>query len=168
MEGELIEDKVMIRDEPQIQRLVQRGFGVRKDAALELSLLETLFLIERGTLEVESKGKKVGRDAVLERSEDEADFQRRYAIYNDLRTRGYVVKTGFKFGAHFRVYEKGEFSQDGHSAFLVHALPEDSVMSLPELARAVRLTQSVKKRLMFAVVDHEGDITYYQIDRIIP
>ncbi len=27
--------------------------------------------------------------------------------YRDLRNRGFIVKSGFKFGTHFRVYERG-------------------------------------------------------------
>ncbi|MFQ5800156.1 MAG: tRNA-intron lyase [Candidatus Hydrothermarchaeales archaeon] len=168
MEGEIFEDKVIVKDDPQAMRLVQRGFGKYQDDALELTLLEALFLMERGTLKVLQKGKNAGKDTVIKRSGDEEDFFRRYEVYKDLRQRGYVVKTGFKFGAHFRVYERGEFTQDAHSAFLVHVVPEDAVLSFPELSRAVRLSQSVKKRMIFAVVDHEGDITYYQIERIIP
>ena len=168
MKGELTHDKVIIKDEAQAQRLAQRGFGSLKDGVLELSLLEALFLVERGTLEVVSKGKKIIRESIVKRGGDEADFARRYSVYKDLRERGFVVKTGFKFGAHFRVYERGGFGQDGHSAILVHVVPEDTNLSFPELSRAVRLTQSVKKRLLFAVVDHEGDITYFHIERIVP
>jgi len=168
MKGVLKADKVIVASDPKVQRLLQRGFGVLKDDCLELSFLESLYLLERGTIDVEVRGKKLDRAALLKKTVDEEDFHRRYEVYRDLRTRGYVVKTGFKFGAHFRVYDKGEFTQKGHSAFLVHTLPEDAVMSLPELARIVRLTQSVKKRLVFAVVDAEADITYFQIDRIIP
>jgi tRNA-intron endonuclease len=168
MKGNLFDDKVWISDEPQVQRLAQRGFGTLKNGGMELSLLESLYLTERGTLSVEEKGEPINRDQIIKRSDKESDFPRRYAVYKDLRERGFVVKTGFKFGVHFRVYERGGFSLGGHSAFLVHVMSEDSQMSFPELSRAVRLTQSVKKNLIFAIVDHEGDITYYQIERIIP
>ena len=168
MLGVLNGDKVIVGADPQIQRMLQRGFGVEKDGRLELTLLEAMFLMDRGTLEVEERRKKIDKNTLWKKAVCEDDFHRRYEVYRDLRTRGYVVKTGFKFGAHFRVYDKGEFTQKGHSAFLVHTLPEDAVMTLPELARIVRLTQSVKKRLVFAVVDSEADITYFQIDRIIP
>ncbi|RMF90280.1 MAG: tRNA-intron lyase [Methanobacteriota archaeon] len=168
MDGELIEDKVIVRDGPGATRLAQRGFGTLKEGALELSLLEALFLMERGTLKVHVKGEEAGKDILIKRSEGEEDFLLRYSVYSDLRKRGYVVKTGFKFGVHFRVYERGEFSSEGHSAILVHVVPEDSTMTFPDISRAVRLAKSVKKRMIFAVVDHEGDITYYQIDRVVP
>jgi tRNA-intron endonuclease len=168
MKAVLFEDRVILKDESQISRLIQRGFGSKTEDALELTLLEALFLMERGTLKVIEKGKEVNRDHILKVSGNEVDFLRRYIVYKELRERGYVLKTGFKFGAHFRVYERGEFSIDGHSMFLVHVLPEDAQLNFPDISRAVRLTQSVKKRLIYAVVDHENDITFYKIERINP
>jgi tRNA-intron endonuclease len=168
MEGELKDDRVFVKEEPQIQRLSQRGFGTPKDDLLELTLYEALFLLEKGTLRLVENGTNIGTAKIYKNAVDEKDFLRNYTVYKDLRERGYVVKTGFKFGAHFRVYARGEFTSEGHSSFLVHVVSEDAVMSFPELSRAVRLTQSVKKSMIFAAVDHEGDITYYQIDRITP
>ena len=168
MKAELTDDMLVVKDKKQIQRLHQRGFGTLKEGELGLSPLESLFLIDRGTLNAVIEGNDLGRDELIERFGKEPEFLRRYSVYKDLREKGYVVKSGFKFGAHFRVYERGEFSQDGHSALLVHVVPEDEEFGFAELSRAVRLTQSVKKSLMFAVVDYEGDITYYQVDRITP
>ncbi len=91
----------------------------------------------------------------------------RYKVFKDLRERGYIAKSGFKFGAHFRVYERGEYS-NAHSVYLVHAVKEGDILSFSELSRAIRLSQSVKKKMIFAAVDDEGDVTYYAIDRITP
>jgi tRNA-intron endonuclease len=92
----------------------------------------------------------------------------KYLTYSDLRSRGYLVKTGLKFGAHFRVYARGEAPGETHSAYLVHAIPESHKFTSTELARAVRLAHSVRKNILFAVVDDEGDITYYSIARETP
>ena len=92
----------------------------------------------------------------------------KYLVYSDLRSRGYVVKTGLKFGAHFRVYERGKTPGEEHSLYLVHAIPEGSKLTPADLARAVRLAHSVRKRMLFAVVDDEGDITYYSLTRERP
>ncbi|MBU4341979.1 MAG: tRNA-intron lyase, partial [Candidatus Altiarchaeota archaeon] len=48
----------------------------------------------------------------------------------------------------------------------VHVIPEEYKCSFPELARAIRLSQNVNKHMIYAIVDGEGDITYYQIDRV--
>lgn len=166
MDARLVEDKIIVEDKPSIDRLHQKGFGKKVGDKLELSLLEGLFLIERESLKILENKKEVTREDVLKRV-DEKEFVLRYRVYKDLRERGYILKTGFKFGAHFRVYERGEFLTE-HSKYLVHAVPENYIISFPEMARAVRLTQGVKKKIMFAVVDDEGDITYYSVERITP
>ncbi|MEE8168063.1 MAG: tRNA-intron lyase [Candidatus Hydrothermarchaeales archaeon] len=162
----LLEDKIVVDDEASIDKLSQKGFGKQSGDTLELSSLEALYLVERGSISVTQDGNEVPA-ADLAKRLDERDFSLRYRVYSDLRDRGYVLKTGFKFGAHFRVYERGGFPKE-HSKYLVHAVPEDYSISLPEVARAVRLAQGVKKTLIFAAVDEDGDVTYYSIDRITP
>jgi len=160
MDAELREDRIIVNDGPLAERLRQRGFGRVVDGKLELSLIEGLYLLEKKTLKMSQKGEE------LERLGGER-FQMRYRVYRDLRERGIVAKTGFKFGADFRVYERGE-DAEGHSKYLVHVVPESEVYDFSEVARAVRLAQGVKKVMIFAVVDDEGDITYYTIERRTP
>lgn len=166
MDAELIDKRILIKKGRQSDRLSGRGFGIKHDDVLELSVIEALFLTERGTLTVTESGKAVPYERLMELTKYDDDFFRRYSVYKSLREKGYVVKTGFKYGAHFRVYERGEYSKDGHSSLLVHVVTEEDSMSFPEVARAVRLSQSVKKSMIFAVVDSEGDIIYYQVDRV--
>lgn len=166
MSARLFEDRVVVDDEASVSRLQQKGFGRKSGEKLELSLLEALYLIEKGSLDVEING----RNAVvgdLKSRVMEKNFPLRYHIYRDLRDRGYIIKTGFKFGAHFRVYERGEFPSE-HSKYLVHGVTEKDTLSFPELSRAVRLAEGVKKTLVFAVVDEEGDVTYYSVNRMTP
>ncbi len=166
MDAIIIDDRIIVEDKKAISRLVQRGFGKVKEKQLELSLIEGLFLLESGTLKINGD---IGDIREIKERFWKADdeFQMRYRVYKDLRERGYIVKTGFKFGAHFRVYDRGK-SLDGHSRYLVHAVPENYSLSFTEVSRAVRLAQGVKKEMIFAVVDDDGDITYYSVDRITP
>lgn len=157
-------DRIIVDDEPTITKLEQKGYGKRVDKKLELSLIEGLFLLERKSIKLENK-KAADLKNLLKGKK--RDFLRMYRVYQDLRERGYVVKTGFKYGAHFRVYERGEYAKE-HSKFLVYAVPENYTFSFPEVSRAVRLAHGVKKTMIFAVVDDEGDITYYTVERIMP
>ena len=159
-------DKVTVEDEALASKLRQKGFGRPGDGKLELSLLEAAYLVERGSIRVMEEGRECAPEELLRRMEDEESLLK-YKVYQDLRQRGYIVKTGFKFGAHFRVYDRGE-GMKKHSRYLVHAVRERDTMAFPELARAVRLAHSVKKAMVFAVMDEEGDITYYKIERMTP
>lgn len=166
MSAQLIEDRVIVDDEPTVNRLQQKGFGRLSEGKLELSLLEALYLVEKDSLNVKINRRSATPNDLMNRVL-EKDFPLRYRVYRDLRERGYIIKTGFKFGAHFRVYERGEFPSE-HSKYLVHCTKESDALYFPELSRSVRLAEGVKKTFVFAVVDEEGDVTYYSINRMTP
>ncbi|MEM0358583.1 MAG: tRNA-intron lyase [Candidatus Hadarchaeales archaeon] len=166
-------DRGMVFEEAQANQLYQKGaFGKPLSGGkLQLSPLEVLYLVENGKAEaVDGKsGKPLGWEELCKRfSKLDPELVLKYAVYSDLRSRGYVVKTGLKFGAHFRVYDRGERPGEAHSKYLVHAIKEGIRLSPPELARAVRLAHSVRKTMLFAVVDDEGDVTYYSLRREKP
>jgi len=66
------------------------------------------------------------------------------------------------------MYKRGDQPGQGHSAFLVHTIPEYYPMTMTDVSRFVRLGHSVKKRMWLAVADAEGDLTYYEVRRIKP
>jgi tRNA-intron endonuclease len=72
-----------------------------------------------------------------------------------------VVKTGFKFGSHFRVYEEIPGKDSYHSRYLVHVLIDDREVRLPEISRAVRLAHGVRKEMVFAHVLDER-VEYFE------
>ncbi len=154
-----------------VGELNTRGFGEIKDGKLLLSPEEVLYLMEkRKRINVEDeKGKELGFKEILSAaSRSDKMFPIKYLVYKDLRDRGYIVKTGFKFGAHYRVYPRGVKPGEGHAAWLIHVIKENKKIEFPEISRSVRLANNVRKKMIFAVVDKEGDITYYLIDRFTP
>jgi len=94
----------------------------------------------------------------------QADFDLRLRVYEDLKARGIVAKTGFKYGSHFRAYE-GDPDRT-HAKYLVHALPENYRGMWPEVSRAVRLAHGVKKSLLFAAVGEP--VRYLRLERVRP
>jgi tRNA-intron endonuclease len=98
----------------------------------------------------------------------------KYVVYFDLRERGLVAKTGFKFGCDFRVYQRGVSVRRGpkeaseHTKWIVFAVPEDYRCSFVELSRAVRLAHSIRARMLWAIVDNEQNVTYYEVVRMKP
>ncbi len=86
------------------------------------------------------------------------------AHLEDLRARGIIAKTGFKYGSHFRAYDGNPRTH--HAKYLVHALPSGYRGMWPEVSRAVRLAHGVKKQLLLGAA---GDkITYLQLERVRP
>lgn len=176
MEGKLLEDRVIIWGSEGLKLYDESGYGKPFEDHLELSLVEAAYLLEKKKLNIIKDDKKnlkfkefyeyaVGK---------EPEFHQKFVVYRDLRERGYLVKTGFKFGAHFRVYERGVKLKRGpkeaheHTKFVVHAISEEDRFSYPELSRATRLAQNIRAKMVWAVVDSENDVTYYEIFRVTP
>ena len=166
----LLEDRVVLWDTEASRRLHEHGFyGKPVGERLQLSLVESAYLLEKGLIQLQDRsGEPLDQSGFLARARQiESDFDLKFKVYRDLRDRKLVVKTGFKFGTHFRVYKQvGGMQKVPHSEYLVHTVPEDHVFLPPVLSRAVRLAHSVRKQMVFAYPD-EG-VRYLEIKRLKP
>lgn len=148
--GRLISDRVFVFDADQATILRDNGYyGKMIGGILQLSLIESAYLIGRKALKVVSpEGKNLTLKQFIDVSKKTQDeFDIRLKVFSDLRSNGLVVKTGFKYGAHFRVYEASP--DDCHARYLVHAVPASKVTTWPEISRTVRLSGGVKKEILF-------------------
>ncbi len=175
LKGELVENRVIVFSHPLMNEFFEHGYGKIVENRLELSFVEALYLLDKNKLVVAQKGRKLGfEDLMKAGSEIDKELHTTYTVYKDLRERGLTVKTGYKFGCHFRVYERGVKIKRGpkeaheHTKWIVHAVAEDYTCSFPELSRAVRLAHNIRAKMLWAVVDQENDVTYYQILRLRP
>ena len=64
----------------------------------------------------------------------EHNFWTRFCVFKDLRNRGYIVKTALKFGADFRVYDRGVKPGEDHAKWLVYPVKESSSFSWYEFS----------------------------------
>ncbi len=139
-------------------------YGSLKGDMTILSILEGAYLVEKGWLEVYKSGTKVEFDELVSiGKKKDADFERRFEVYKDLKERGFVVKTGLKFGSDFRLYEYvGE--KLPHSTYLV-TIVDDKILPAFEIVRAVRLAQNVRKKMLF-VYKYGGSNIYISVERV--
>jgi tRNA-intron endonuclease, archaea type len=169
-EGWLSDDRVTVHDPKAVEGLGRLlAYGSRVGERLELSLLESAYLAGEGQLDVRDarSGRMVGQER-LERRARRLDprFAERLAAYRDLRGRRLVVKTGFKYGAHFRAYPRNP--EHAHARYLVQALPERHVSTWPEVAGAVRVAQGVRKEFLLASVARGDTVRFLSLERIRP
>jgi tRNA-intron endonuclease len=175
--GELEEDRVIIWDKDAKEVFENGWYGELFEDRLELALVEAMLLLERKKIEIiKGKKKKISfRDFHDFCLKIDPRFKIRYIVYKDLRERGLPVRTGFKFGCDFRVYErgvspikKGPKAPHEHTKWIVFCVPEDYTCSFQELSRAVRLAHNIRANMLWSVVDSDGDATYYQITYLSP
>ena len=139
------------------------AFGMRIDRLrVVLSSLETVYLMQSGILTLGSEGSPILPGEYLARARaTDVEMDEKVLVYRDLRDRGYTPKTGYKFGHHFRVYTGTKV----HSEMLVHAVATEGAMPMSTISRSVRLSHSVKKKMLFGCV-HTTGIHYIEFARI--
>ncbi len=163
----LLKNKILIFDERLSKDLFEKEFfGKPFESGLQLSFVETLYLSDEGFLDVYlDDGEKISKKRFIDIvSKTQPDINLRFTVFKDLKKRGFIVKTGFKFGSHFRVYTK--HPDVSHAEYLVHVVDKDFSGFWSEISRAVRLAHSVNKEIVFAIVDKKID--YIKLVRVRP
>lgn len=134
------------------------------DGKFQYSLVEALFLMEKGRMEIYEGKKAMGFDSFLKKAgKVEPNFWVRYCVFKDMRARGYIVKTALKFGADFRVYDRGVKPGEDHAKWVLFPVHEATGFTWYEFAAKNRVAHSTRKRLLLGIVDDEGDVTFYEI-----
>jgi len=148
-------------------RISQQGFyGNRIDGnRLELEPVELLHLIERKRLIVKKHdGELVGPEYIVsELLDDDPDLWTRYLVFRDLRSRGYAVRQGFGSGIGFRVYARGDKPGQASASQLVYVLKEGVPISLSDLDMVTQTATGSRKKLVFALVDQNGEVNFYRV-----
>tara|TARA_Y100000310_G_C20180572_1_gene577924 strand:- start:41 stop:529 length:489 start_codon:yes stop_codon:yes gene_type:complete len=135
------------------------SFGTLNKGSTELSSEETLYLVEKGKLDVSISSGVLFRKF----SRGERNFPEKYAVFKNLRGRGYVLKSGLKFGCDFRVYDKGQRPGKAHAKWLLFATKEGAKMSWKDFSGMNRVANSTRKNLLIAIVDSENSVSYFEV-----
>src|SRR2546426_11822746 len=170
MAGELVDDQVIVDDPAEASGVYNRGFfgSPRPGGGLELNLLEAVYLVEGGRLDIRRRGRTVSARELFRAASASIDaFEIRYLVYRDLRSRGYVVEA--RGGpVDFQVYPRGGAPKKTPSKYWVWALSERAVFDLAELLGRAEGAAAVRKTLLLGLVDEESDLTYYSVREAHP
>lgn len=160
--GELV-GKYAIVHVPPSGSAVPGSYGMQLDPGrLVLAPLEILNLMRSGRLTLQRNGEPIDPERYYGMAhESDIEFPEKVAVYEDMRNRGFVPRTGYKFGHHYRVYS----GKKTHSEMLVHAVASGTATPMSVVSRSVRLAHSVKKKMLFACT-YNTDIRYIEFARI--
>lgn len=159
-------DRIVLEQSPTTDSLATSGYGTpRAHGALALTSLEAAYLHEKGTICITDLRSRTLTLEQIERRATKRDpeFWIRLVVFTDLRNRGYVVKTALKYGADFRVYEKGVKPGQDHSKWIVYPVHEGGAFGWREFAAQNRVAHATRKRLLLAIVDDEAGLVYYEV-----
>jgi len=164
----LFDNRVIVFDKKQAMDLFEKEFyGKPVNDGLQISLIEGLYLQEKNIINIKTvKDKKISKSSLMQIAiKIQPDLKDYFFVFKNLKKRGLIVKTGFKFGTHFRAYTKSP--DQTHAEFLVHVLSKDFKSIWSEMSRAVRLAHSVNKEIIFAKTSRNV-IDYIKFGRLRP
>lgn len=169
--AELIHGTVIVWDVDGGRELYRLGFygkplGISKpksidfNAPLILDIIEAVYLVEKGKLQVYEGGRIMSLKDLVEHVVQYYDkFEEKYLVYKDLRDRGFIVTPGIKFGSDFAVYRIGPGLE--HAPFIVQVKSPDESISALEIIRSGRLATTVRKYFTIAIPDVDSrKVTY--------
>ena len=159
-------ERVLTENSDQARELFnQSTYGkILTNGSLQLSLLESTYLLEKEKIHIlDGKNCPITFDQLLQKTQRlEKMFWTKYCVYRDIRERGYIIKTALKFGAEFRVYDRGVKPGGDHARWIVFPVNESQSLTWHDFSAKNRVAHSTKKRLLIAVVDEENDVSYWE------
>ena len=165
-------ERVVATADSFAQSLYEKSrFGeISKKGEIQYSLVEAFFLLEQGKMQMlDGRFKPINADTFLKKVKKlETNFWIRYSVFKDMRDRGYIVKTALKFGAEFRVYDRGIKPGEDHAKWILYAIHEGATLTWYDFAAKNRVAHSTKKNLLIGIVDQESDVTYYEVKWVRP
>lgn len=162
----LLSEKVFSNSQEAYGLFDSQRFGEKIGEKIYYTLQETLFLVEAKKLEVvDSKDKKITEKELFKKFEKiDKKFKLKYFVFKDLREKGFIVKTALKFGAEYRVYEKGKSLGESHSKWILFPVSENQQLTWQDFSAKNRVAHSTNKKLLIAIVDEENAVSYYEVN----
>ncbi len=161
IKGELKDKKVIVEKPKDVGRLYNKSrLGTPiSGGALELNLIESCFLLDEEKIKIFFNEKEVDFEFLVKIASKEIDnFELKYLVFKDLRRRGHIVKISKDDYFDIYQYKKKEKEQE----FFVCVFSERDYFEIKKIHDLLKNT-SKGSVLWIAIVDDEGDITYYKV-----
>lgn len=140
------------------------SYGDKRANKIEYSPIESLFLVQENKMTVFYNNKKIDEISLLNKlKKTDKKIDLKLIVYRDLRKKGYILKGALKFGAEFRVYEKGVKPGVEHAKWILTIVKETDSVNWHEFAAKNRIAHSTRKSLLLAIIDSESSLSYYEI-----
>ncbi|RLF07923.1 MAG: hypothetical protein DRJ64_02045 [Thermoprotei archaeon] len=156
---------VVVKTDKNISFLVDKGYGILQDGHLYLYPTEALYLVYKEILEVyDDKSSIIPFKKLLEIfGKEDSDIWIKLNLYTNLRKRGFIVRKGIGGKISFFVDKK---SKDKVKRYLVEGVVEGVRIGFRELENLFRRSVESGRELVIAVIDKEGNISYYIVNKL--
>lgn len=161
-----ISERIFSNSKEAFNLFESQRFGERTGEKIFYTLQEALLLVESKKMEIlDSKDKKLTEKELLKKFEKiDKKFKTKYLVFRDLRNKGFIVKTALKFGAEFRVYDKGKSIGEDHAKWILFPVSQNEQLTWQDFSAKNRIAHSTNKKLLIAIVDEENQVSYYEVN----
>src|SRR3989344_4002083 len=164
IQAHLTGDKITSNSADAFSLYEKSRFGEKKENKIEYSPVEAIFLLSENKITLLSGKKSITKDVLIKKiRKSDKRIETKLVAYRDLRKKGYILKTALKYGADFRVYERGIKPGEDHARWILFTTRESEQLNWHDFAAKNRIAHSTKKNLLIAIVDEEEDVSYYEI-----
>ncbi|UZE93833.1 MAG: tRNA-intron lyase [Candidatus Pacearchaeota archaeon] len=161
--------RVVSEDKKALDLYGKSYFGQVTGGKVYYSFVEAAYLIDKGKINIYEGRKKLNFDKFVNKARSlEKNFWTRFSVFRDIRNRGYIIRTALKFGADFRIYDRGVKPGKEHARWILFPVYESSSLTWHEFTAKSRVAHSTRKKLLIGIVDEEGDVTYYEVNWVKP
>ena len=162
--GVLVEGKVLIKDASAASELENKGYGTRINGVFTLNLIEATYLVDKGNLQVVNEEGENLSFSELARIGAQMDryFWPKLSVYTDLRQRGLKPRL-FSDRLEFLVDKK---VKEGEHRYLISILFEGHRIGFTDIEFLIKRALEARRKLVAAIMDKEGNISYYTIDKV--
>ncbi len=166
----ILEENTVYIPKENAKIIYDRGYygTIQEDGNLKLEPVEALLLSERNRIKILDKAEKEHKFSEIVKNfiEMYPELWVKYLCYKDLRSRGYIVRMGYGTEIDYRVYDRGAQIGKDAAKYLVHTVIEGTPLKLFALDKITNVAKSNRKKLVLAVVDRIGEVTFYKAQEV--
>jgi tRNA-intron endonuclease len=160
----------VIISKDQAHSIYDKGYygQIQDDESLKLEPVEAILLSERRRIRIFDKaGAEYTFPSLVKKFVAAIpELWVKYLCYKDLRSRGYIVRTGYGANIDYRVYDRGAQIGMDAAKYFVHTVVEGTSLKLISLDNITKVAKSNRKKLVLAVVDRVGEVTFYKAQQV--
>lgn len=158
-QGKLYEEGVFVEEPGSLPEL---GYGFSEEGGVLLPDVASIHLQRRGVLQVFDGEEEAPFEVILKRglSSDHIFFLK-YLVYRDMRSKGRRIRAGTNGMPYLWFYEK----PSRPCSHIVAIYSRNESIPLDELDQLLVIGGRFKKGIYLALVDEEGEVSYYEIKR---
>jgi len=146
----------------EANKILKLGIGTPESPQkIKLRAFEALYLVYSGRAVIHKEGKILDfNEALKELSKIDEYVWPKFILVNDLLKRNYAVKKLSDREIEFLVSER---RRDSPSEYIFYGVLEGKPLTFAKLRELIKKGFRMRKNIVLALIDKEGNITYYTL-----